>query len=221
MNEENIRHQIMERNRQITQLQTKLQQELQEAQKEYQEWQKRYVQQEKIQQQHPIPTQEDRERRYNRQIRKTMIFWLISIVFVIYTLFRMETFSLLEGIGNIAISSISLYFANRNSHRIDQLRNELEQENYVIPLYEKTEEEKELEYARKRTIELEVLIDEIKKQLEELSKLQDKLMESTKTEILGEIKEPKEITTTLEKGYQLVKARRENQDSFHGQEKKK
>lgn len=221
MNEENIRHQIMERNRQITQLQTKLQQELQEAQKEYQEWQKRYVQQEKIQQQNPIPTQEDRERRYNRQIRKTMIFWLISIVFVIYTLFRMETFSLLEGIGNIAISSISLYFANRNSHRIDQLRNELEQENYVISLYEKTEEEKEFEYARKRTIELEVLIDEIKKQLEELSKLQDKLMESTKTEILGEIKEPKEITTTLEKGYQLVKVRRENQDSFYGQEKKK
>ena len=74
MNEENIRYQIMERNRQITQLQTKLQQELQEAQKEYQEWQKRYVQQEKIQQQNPIPTQEDRERRYNRQIRKTMIF---------------------------------------------------------------------------------------------------------------------------------------------------
>ena len=35
------------------------------------------------------------------------------------------------------------------------------------------------------------------------------------------LKEPKEITTTLEKGYQLVKARRENQDSFHGQEKKK
>lgn len=221
MNEENIRYQIMERNRQITQLQTKLQQELQEAQKEYQEWQKRYVQQEKIQQQNPIPTQEDRERRYNRQIRKTMIFWLISIVFVIYTLFRMETFSLLEGIGNIAISSISLYFANRNSHRIDQLRNELEQENYVISLYEKTEEEKEFEYARKRTIELEVLIDEIKKQLEELSKLQDKLMESTKVEILGEIKEPKEITTTLEKGYQLVKVRRENQDSFYGQEKKK
>lgn len=221
MNEENIRHQIMERNRQITQLQTKLQQELQEAQKEYQEWQKRYVQQEKIQQQNPIPTQEDRERRYNRQIRKTMIFWLISIVFVIYTLFRMETFSLLEGIGNIAISSISLYFANRNSHRIDELRNELEQENYVISLYEKTEEEKEFEYARKRTIELEVLIDEIKKQLEELSKLQDKLMESTKVEILGEIKEPKEITTTLEKGYQLVKVRRENQDSFYGQEKKK
>ena len=143
MNEENIRHQIMERNRQITQLQTKLQQELQEAQKEYQEWQKRYVQQEKIQQQHPIPTQEDRERRYNRQIRKTMIFWLISIVFVIYTLFRMETFSLLEGIGNIAISSISLYFANRNSHRIDQFRNELEQENYLIQFSEKTEEEKE------------------------------------------------------------------------------
>ena len=220
MNEENICHQIMERNRQITQLQTKLQQELQEAQEEYQKWQKRYVQQEKIQQQNLIPTQEDRERRYKRQIQKTMLFWLISITYIMYILFRMETFSLLEWIGNITISSISLYFANRNSHRIDQLRNELEQEHYVIPFYEKTEEEKELEYARKRTIELEVLIDEIKNQLKELTKLQDKLMESTKTEILKEIKEPKEITTTLEKGYQLVKARRENQDSFYGQEKK-